>query len=51
MPKSSPADKSKVETRQYKSTNKDIDTFKDAYQSGKVVEIGSQGLYSVKKGK
>jgi hypothetical protein len=52
MPKSNPADKAKVQTRQYRSdNNKSVDTFRDAYQANKVVEIGSKGQYTVKKDK
>ena len=52
MPKSNPADKAKVQTRQYRSDdNKSVNTFRDAYQANKVVEIGSKGFYSTKKGK
>ena len=51
MPKSNPADKAKVFNRVFKSTNKDIDSFRDAYTSGNVVEIGSKGKYTVKKDK
>jgi hypothetical protein len=51
MPKSNPADKSKVSKRVFSSTNKGIDAFRDAYSAGKVVEVGSKGQYTVKKGK